>query len=300
MVVLDTICHETIWGGPRIAKFANVEGNKIGHLYSVFCRDNVSNCVLNGIWKGQTLNEIFPLWKADFQMERYTYFPLTIALTEADDNLSIQVHPDDVVANAVEHMARGKRESWYFLEAPQNGYIYNGCVCRDDEECDRFLQEKRFLEMTDKLPVHAGDYVFVEPGTLHSITAGSLVYEIEEGSDCTYRFFDFDRVDVDGKQRELHIAKASRALQIHKKSIVQHYHAIDWIEEETYATKKLEHVSTYQNNSTMLECFTLIQGRATCDGVDISPGMTVILWPNELICDANTQLAIVSKLKEKI
>lgn len=300
MLVLDTICHETIWGGPRIARLANVSGNKIGHLYSVFCRQGVSNGILNGPWKGKTLNDVFPLWRADFQMGKYAFFPLTLALTEADEHLSIQVHPDDGTASTIEHNVRGKRESWYFIEGPQTGYIYNGCICKNEAEREQFLGKGNFLEMTDTLEVKAGDYVFVEPGTLHSMTAGSLVYEVEEGADYTYRFFDFDRTDANGRQRELHIEKASMALRIHKKSVVQHYHDSDWMEEETYSTRKLEHVTAYQNQSTTIECFTLIQGSVTCDGITMLPGMTALLWPQEAIYNADIQLAFVCRLKEGI
>ena len=300
MLVLEPIRHDTIWGGPRIARLTGVEGEQIGHLYSVFCREGISNRILNGQWKGMTLNEVFPLWRADFQMEKYGYFPLTLALTEADEHLSIQVHPDDATANALEHLSRGKRESWYFLEPPAGGYIYNGCLCENEAQRDQMLGQGRYLDMTDKLPIQAGDYVFVEPGTLHSIAAGSLVYEIEEGADFTYRFYDFDRVDAEGNRRELHVEKASAALRIHQKSTVRHYRGTDWLEEATYATRKLERVTRYSNDSSTLQCFTLIRGHGMCDGVGLCPGMTVILWPGEEISGAEIDLAFVSKLKEGV
>lgn len=299
MLVLEPICHETIWGGPRIAKFADVSGQKVGHLYSVFCREGISNHILNGRWKGKLLNDVFPLWKADFQMEKYAFFPLTLALTEADEHLSIQVHPDDEAANVLEHKARGKRESWFFLEPPTDGFIYNGCICKNETEKERFIREKKYLDMADRLAVEKGDYVFVEPGTLHAITAGSLVYEIEEGADFTYRFYDFDRVDADGNRRELHIEKANTALNISKKSVTKRY-GTGWIEEATYATRKLDQITEYQNRSAAIECFTLIRGQAICEGVRLTPGMTVVLWPQESIYNAEVRLAFVSKLREGI
>lgn len=300
MLVLEPICHETIWGGPRIAKLTGVSNKKIGHLYSVFCRDGISNRILNGKWSGMSLNNVFPLWKADFQMEKYEFFPLTLALTEADEHLSIQVHPDDTAANALEHQTRGKRESWYFLEPPTAGYIYNGCRCRNQAEQDQLIREKRYLDMADTLSIKTGDYVFVEPGTLHSISAGSLVYEIEEGADFTYRFYDFERVDEGGNPRELHIEKAAAALRIRQKSVTKRYCGSEWIEEATYATRRLEHVSEYQNESATIECYTLIQGQAVCDGIQLRPGMTVMLWPKESINCPNVRLAFVSKLGEGI
>ena len=185
MLILKRIIHTTIWGGPKISQLAGVEGQNIGHLYSLYCREGISNEILNGQWKGQTLNEVFRLFKGEFGMSHYDYFPLTLALTEAQENLSIQVHPNDAAANALEHRARGKRESWYFIDAPTSGTIINGCTCRDAEQEAEMIAQGQFMAMADTLAVKVGDYVFVEPGTLHAITAGSLVFEIEEGADFT-------------------------------------------------------------------------------------------------------------------
>ena len=299
MLVLKPIVHETIWGGPRIAAMTGAAGDRIGHLYSVFCRSGISNEILNSPWKGRHLNDVFPLWREQFGMEKYPYFPLTLAITEADDDLSIQVHPDDAAADRMEHMARGKRESWYFLQAPSSGYIYNGCLCGSEQETAGHLRAGRYLDMTDRLKVSAGDYVFVEPGTLHSIAAGSLVYEIEEGADFTYRFYDFDRVGPDGRPRELHVEKASAALNICRKSAVRRYNGTDWMEEETYLTRKLENIERYRNESVTVECVTLIAGHALCDGAALGPGMTALLWPGESV-EGACQLAFASKLREGV
>ncbi|OUO38221.1 type I phosphomannose isomerase catalytic subunit [Flavonifractor sp. An306] len=300
MIVLDTICHKTIWGGERLARYLKTNCKKIGHLYSVYCREEISNTILNGKYAGKTLNEVFPLWREEFGMDAYPYFPLTIALTEADSNLSIQVHPNDETASILEHCARGKRESWYFLEAPYDGYIMNGCVCQNEDEKEEMLSKRKYLEMVDTLPVSVGDYVFVHPGTLHSITAGSLVYEIEEGADFTYRFYDYDRIDGQGKKRELHIDKASKALDIFQKSLIKHYPDGGEIWEETYITKKISNTSSYKNLSSTLECFTLVFGKAECDGVAIRLGMSVLLWPGEEITGADIKLGFIAKLRGDI
>ena len=131
MLILKRIVHTTIWGGPKISALAGVEGDHIGHLYSLYCRDGVSNEILNGPWKGRFLNDMFPLFKNEVGMSQYVFFPLTLALTEAHENLSIQVHPTDAIAHSLEHKSRGKRESWYFIDAPTSGAIINGCTCRD-------------------------------------------------------------------------------------------------------------------------------------------------------------------------
>lgn len=299
MLILKRIIHNTIWGGPKIGRLAGVEGENIGHLYSLYCRDGISNEILNGEWKGRTLNEVFPLFKAEFAMSHYDYFPLTLALTEAHENLSIQVHPNDAAANALEHRARGKRESWYFIDAPTAGTIINGCTCRDTDQEAEMIARGAFMAMADTLPVKVGDYVFVEPGTLHAITAGSLVFEIEEGADFTYRFYDYDRTDAQGNKRELHVTKATTALDIHLKSQVKTYDGQE-IQEKTYSTKLINAAATYTNVSGTLECFTLVRGVLTCDGFNVPPGSTIILWPGETLGTQQIELAFVSKMQKEI
>lgn len=296
-MILKRITHNTIWGGPKISRYMGVDGDSIGHLYSVYCREGVSNEILNGAWKGRNLNEVFPLFKDEFGLSQYDYFPLTLALTEANENLSIQVHPDDAAASALENKARGKRESWYFIEAPTSGTIINGCTCRDEAEEAQMIARGEFMAMADTLPVQVGDYVFVEPGTLHAITAGSLVFEIEEGADFTYRFYDYDRVDAQGNKRELHVEKATEALRLGLKSVVKTYDGKE-IKEKTYTTKLINDTPAYANESGTLECFTFVKGALNCDGIEVLPGSTILLWPGERLDTHCVELAFVSKMRE--
>ena len=296
MLILKRIIHSTIWGGPKISKLAGVEGDTIGHLYSLYCREGISNEILNGEWQGRCLNDVFPLFKNEFGLGHFEFFPLTLALTEAHQNLSIQVHPNDKAASELEHKARGKRESWYFIDAPTSGTIINGCTCRDLSQKKMMIEQERFMEMADTLTVEQGDYVFVEPGTLHAITAGSLVFEIEEGSDFTYRFYDYDRTDSQGNKRELHTAKADAALDINLKSVSMKYDGTTEIKEKTYSTKLIKNTNIYTNESLGIECFTLVSGYLTCDGIDVPQGATVMLWPGETLDSGNVDLAFVSKI----
>jgi mannose-6-phosphate isomerase len=298
MLLLKRIVHTTIWGGPKISRLAGVEGDHIGHLYSLYCREGISNEILNGKWQGRCLNDVFPLFRDEFNMQEHEYFPLTLALTEAHENLSIQVHPTDEMARDLDPKSRGKRESWYFIDAPTSGAIINGCTCTSKEQEQLMIAQEQFMAMAATLAVKQGDYVFVEPGTLHAITAGSLVFEIEEGSDFTYRFYDYDRTDSQGKRRELHVAKATTALNINLQSTPRRYSGHDEIVERTYSTKLINNTALYTNESDTLECFTLVKGSMSCDGIGVAPGSTVLLWPGENIATSQVELAFVSKIRE--
>lgn len=282
MLVLEPIVHETIWGGPRLAPLVATGETQIGHLYSVYARKDLSNKILNGANAGKNLQEVKP------------DFPLTIALTEADKDLSLQVHPDDEGAQKLEQLARGKRESWYFIEAPESGNLVNGCRLKDMEAIRAHVAKNDYEGVLDYLPVKVGDYVFVEPGTLHAISAGSLVYEIEQGADFTYRFYDYDRVDAKGQKRELHTEKALTCLHPELKSVVKQYQEGSPILEATYATQLHHDLQEYENEQDKEVCFTLLKGQGKADGVELRPGMSVILSSGEKITDLEAQEAMTA------
>lgn len=298
MLILKTMAHETVWGGEKLLPYAgaDINGNgKIGHLYSLCGEDGLETVILNG--KDQ--NKPFRLWfeehKGRFGLGHYDEFPLIIALVEACDNLSIQVHPDDEVAKAEEGASYGKNESWFFLEAPKQGVIYNGCLTDNKEEVLARLQSGEMLSVVDTLPVEAGDYVYVEAGTLHALTAGSFLYEIEENSPWTYRLYDYNRTDAQGKRRELHIDKAMKALKPKLKSKAGRMVEGDQ-EERRYLLKKLENVREYINESQTLECVTLLEGSCQEEGIFVTAGTTIVLEPGERV-EGDLKLAMMARPK---
>lgn len=283
MLVLKSNVHETIWGGKKLTPYSNSNCEKIGHLYSVNCNQNETNLILNGAYKGISLNEYFNANKARFGLEEYEYFPLIIAMVEANDNLSIQVHPDDETAPVLSsNIKLGKNESWFFIDAPDEGSIFDGCLCKDLDELKYNISAGNMEAVTDRLSVKKGDYTYVVAGTLHAMSKGSLVYEIEENAGCTYRFYDFDRIDKDGKKRPLQIPEAFYSIHIDQKSEIKHYGNTP-IEERRYITQHYPSIEYYKNESATLEVFTVLEGMCSVDGVDVIKGMSIILEPGEEI-----------------
>ena len=211
--------------------------NNIGQLYTVQCRKEKSNRILNGPWTGKGLYDYYQSRKQTLGLA-YDEYPLLIALVDAKEDLSVQVHPDDQCAAWLEQSPFGKTESWYFLEEPDCGKIVDGCLCRDKDELEQLAGEGRFPEIIDHLPVRKGDYVFVDAGTLHALGGGSLVYEIQENVDFTYRFYDYGRRDSQGNGRPLHLDKAVEAVKPGLKSAVRLYSGE--ITERKYRTLLLE------------------------------------------------------------
>ena len=134
--------------------------------------------------------------------------PLLIKYIDAKGKLSIQVHPDDAYARMNEH-DNGKTELWYVVEADENAYIYLGLkqTIKKEDFC-KAISTSTITDYLNKISVKKGDVFLVEPGTLHSIGEGCLIAEIQKKSNVTYRAYDFNRKDQNGKLRPLHVDKA--------------------------------------------------------------------------------------------
>ena len=299
MIVVKPYADQTIWGGNRLAPFNDVHRDRIGHLYSVNCNDYIGNTILNGLFAGKTVDEYFYTVRERFGLGRYRHFPLVIALVDAKENLSIQVHPDDDTARLLSGGSfSGKCESWYFMEVPVSGTIFAGCNCSDLEEVRMAVLNHRMEDVTARTSVNRGDYVFVQSGTLHALSAGSLVYEIEENAGCTYRFYDFERRDERGMRRELHIPQALFSVKP-ENCIVPRRYGKEPIEERLYSTQFVSEREWYANESGMLQVCTVLRGEGIADGIRIQKGCSVILEPEESVEVAGMDVMIAQPFSEK-
>ncbi len=136
-------------------------------------------------------------------------FPLLLKLIDARDTLSVQVHPDDAYARRVENKL-GKTEAWVILHAEKDSFLVYGTVPGTGKEALKAASRegKAVEKLLRRVPVHEGEVYYIPSGTVHAIGAGLTLYEIQQSSDVTYRFYDWDRTDKNGNKRELHIDKA--------------------------------------------------------------------------------------------
>lgn len=296
MYILEPIFHETLWGGNRLNQYVKGNIKKLGHLYLVNGHKNMSNKILNGIYKGKRLSEVFDYQKKNWNLDMYKEFPLTIALVDASEHLSIQVHPDDLAAEKLEGEKIGKTESWLFLEAPLSGWIYNGCSCKTKKEIEKAVGQGKMEEITRHFPVMKSDYVCVKAGTLHAMTAGSLVYEIEYGSDFTYRFYDYGRKNEQGKQRELHIDKAIHAIKPEAASVKKVYKG-GWMSEKNYEICVVENLDCYKNSGKEIECISILDGTGSYEENFIGTGTSILLLPGEQIEGVELKYAVIARIR---
>lgn len=296
MQILKPIVHETIWGGNKLTPYSGTDCQKIGHLYSAIDTEQFRNEFVTGPNQGKNLHQWFLENRAKYGLEKYDELPILMALVEADDNLSIQVHPDDEMARKLENKSFGKNESFYTLIAPTCGKMYNGCKAKSVEEMKQKIADGKIDETLDMMPCEAGDYTYVVGGTLHAATAGSLHFEIEENSEYTYRFYDFDRIDKNGNKRPLQLDKALACLDVTKKSTAGKY-GDEPIVERMYSTQLIKNRDTFTNTGDMFAFAVMLRGEKLIDGVRVMPGTAILLDENETLDVSGCEFMIAKPLR---
>ena len=215
---------ERIWGGQAIlAKKGKAAGrlskDKLyGESWDLSSVKGDVSVVANGFLKGNNLEEVIEVYMGELvgeeNFERYGLeFPLLIKYLDCNDKLSVQVHPDDTLAEE-RHNSFGKTEAWYVVDCKPGAAIYLGFkdLNLTREEYIAAVSESRLEELLNKVEVKPGDTFFIPAGTVHALGAGLEVVEVQQTSDITYRIYDWDRVDAEGKSRELHTALAVDAI----------------------------------------------------------------------------------------
>lgn len=206
----EPVYKNIIWGGRKFETYfkRNIPEGNVAESWEVCCHKNGMSIIKNGPLKGETLDEVIDLFGKDILGEKYDRFPLLIKLIDANDKLSIQVHPDDEYSKRVENQL-GKTEMWYVIDAKDGAKLVYGLKKGTTKESlKKALEENTVEELLNFVPVEKGDIIFIPSGTVHAILDGLLLAEIQQNSDITYRLYDWNRVDKDGKKRELHIDKA--------------------------------------------------------------------------------------------
>jgi mannose-6-phosphate isomerase len=209
------ILKDKIWGGTKLKSLFNKQAvtDKLGESWELSGYEGDESVVTNGFLAGNTLTELIEIYMGeligDSIFDEYGLsFPLLFKLIDANENLSIQVHPNDEVA-AERHNSFGKTEMWYVVDADPGSELIIGFT----EECSRetylkAMAEDRVEDLLHKVTVTKGDVFFIPAGRVHAIGKGVVVAEIQQSSDITYRIYDYKRKDANGKERELHTEEA--------------------------------------------------------------------------------------------
>lgn len=278
MEILKPIVHETIWGGSRLSNFAKSDSLCIGHLYSLIDTSEFCSVITGGCHKGETIHDWFLANREHYGLASFVRFPFILAILDANEDLSIQVHPKSKIefGNVVES---GKNESFFVMEKPSSGSMWCGCKSKNIDEFNYYISQGRLDEVVDRTELDIDDYIYIPGGTLHASTSGGLYFEIEENSGKTYRFYDYDRVDSSGKKRQLQLKEAQSCLDINSKGIKRK--PGKWLKENSYATCLLRDKYEITNEQDIFYVAVLLRGETVIEEHDILPGTAILFEPGE-------------------
>ncbi len=218
-LTFEPLLKEVIWGGQDIRPFKGLapDTSKIGESWEISHVDDNYSVVDAGALKGKNLDELLAEYGARLVgasvQERFgKRFPLLIKFIDAQDHLSIQVHPDDALGMK-RHNSFGKTEMWYVVKASPTAKLYSGFSQQSSpEDYVKRIAEGTIMDVMQEYKVEAGNVFFLPAGRVHAIGAGCFVAEIQQTSNITYRIYDYDRRDAQGNTRELHTELAKDAI----------------------------------------------------------------------------------------
>lgn len=219
ILIFEPQYKSVIWGGSRIAalKGEPCEQPRIGESWEISAIEGYESVVSTGPLKGTTITELAKNYGTTLLGHKVVAcygkaFPLLVKLIDAHDILSLQVHPNDEIAGK-RHNTNGKSEMWYVIDAEPGATIYCGLSSPlTPDSLDEHIRDKSIMTDVKSYKTSRGQFYFIPAGTLHSIGAGNLLAEIQDSSDITYRVYDHDRTDDDGKPRQLHRSEAREAI----------------------------------------------------------------------------------------
>lgn len=210
----------TVWGGDTLRTEYGYDepGSDIGECWGISAHNQADNEVRDGYYDGITLGELWEKKRGLFGNVSGDCFPLLTKIISAKDDLSIQVHPDDEYASKNENGSLGKMECWYILDAKPGAKLVVGHKAKTKEELIDMIDNGKWDELINTVDIKPGDFLQINPGTVHAICGGVTLLETQQSSDITYRLYDYDRL-VSGEKRPLHLSQSKDVITVPSPSV---------------------------------------------------------------------------------
>lgn len=292
IIFLEPYLDNKIWGGTRLKEFNfKLESNNVGEALIVSAIDNKSSKIINSNIDEKNLLEFYNNHPDFFSNYKGTY-PILTKIIDANEDLSIQVHPDDAYS-LYKHNKLGKNECWYILDAKPDSKIIYGLNCQSIDELKQSISDNTIEEKLNYITVKKGDTIYVPAGTVHAITSGLLIYELQQNSDITYRLYDYNRLE-NGKLRELMVDDALNVIKLNQEHYVTHDNYL--IDCEYFKLIKIDVCNDTLNlkidDALWLEV-TVIDGNGKVDEQPITKGSVFLIRSNHnAIAEGNLKLLI--------
>ncbi|MDX1627109.1 MAG: type I phosphomannose isomerase catalytic subunit [Fulvivirga sp.] len=288
-LIFDPIFKEKIWGGRKLKTHLNKEIGSVAHCgesWELSAVPQNTSVVSNGRLKGKNINDLLEQYKERLvgkkNYQKYgNDFPLLIKFLDAQQDLSVQVHPDDKLAQErYGQGAQGKSEMWYVMDADPGATLITGFKEKlTKDEFQKRVEGAKLEPVLNKEAVRAGDVFYIPAGRIHTIGEGILIAEIQQTADITYRIYDFDRTDDEGNKRELHVEDALEALDFqvydsYKASYEHHYNErVELVNSPYFTTNKWDLSESVVIDYESLDSFVILigldgKGKFTVDADD--------------------------------
>lgn len=260
-----------IWGGTALRDKFNYEipSENTGECWAISSHENGDCEITNGKFKGMTLSNLWSNHRELFGNMAGDKFPLLTKILDANDNLSVQVHPDNEYAKKNENGELGKTECWYIIDCDDDAEMIFGHNAKSKEELEYMVSNNKWSDLLRRVKVNKGDFFYVPSGTIHALCKGTLVLETQQNSDTTYRVYDYDRVDSNGNKRELHVDKSIAVTTVPHVENKPNYSIIEndnfklttFLSNEFFSVHKLDVFTEYSSTQNKpFELYSVIDG----------------------------------------
>jgi mannose-6-phosphate isomerase len=285
----DPVFKETIWGGRNLRKLLDKKapsGAAVGESWEVADHPHGTSVVANGALAGKTLHEVFLGYREELLgpalASRFRdRFPLLIKFIDAADRLSLQVHPDDEYARFHEDGSFGKTEAWYVMHAEPSSVLIAGLRPGTTREAfEKALAANDLEPLLNMVPVEAGDFLFIPAGRIHAIMPGILLNEIQQNSDITYRVYDWDRKDKDGRGRELHVRQSLETINFRDSNVrVVRSGQAEALDERRRLLIRSPFFTVEKWTFDRIDASTKKEAPGSCHILSVISGQGVLNWP---------------------
>jgi mannose-6-phosphate isomerase len=287
-LVFEPLFMERVWGGRRLESLLGKRlppSVRVGESWEIVDREEAQSVVHDGPFRGWRLHELWVERRAQIfgtGLPETKRFPLLCKILDAQERLSVQVHPPAEVAPSLG--GEPKTEMWYLLDATLDSDLYAGLKRGvDREEFEHALHEGKVAEKLHSFPIKAGDSMFIPSGRVHAIGAGNLIVEVQQNSDTTYRVFDWNRLGLDGKPRELHIDESMTSINFDdvEPEIVEPDSDV-LVECVEFCVERWSLEKPRASEGNNFAIFTVIDGRVECAGRAFERGAFFLMAASSL------------------
>jgi mannose-6-phosphate isomerase len=302
LAFLEPVFKKRLWGGKKLNDVFGyqIDSDHIGECWAISAHKNGPSKIISGPYKGLMLDALYYEHKnALFNDDPSEFFPILVKILDANDDLSIQVHPDDEYALKHE-LDYGKTECWYVIDAKEDAKIIDGHFAKSKTEFIQRIKNNDLTLWSYKL-IKKDDFISIPAKKVHAIGSGAFIYEVQQSSDTTYRIYDYDRVQKDGTKRELHLEQAVKVVDIPAKNELNHtqieknedYDLYDYIKNDYFHFRRVDIKKSYAYMTNKYQLYSVLEGQGTINQVEIKKGDHFIIFGQK----ESQKLSISGKLK---